>query len=160
MAEYRRWAQMRVEVLNYALEGIPPEQVRYHICWGSWHGPHSTDVPLKDVVDIMMRVSAHGYSGRSGERAPRARVEGLARREAARRRVVIPGVVSHATNVAGAPGARRGPHRQYADVVGRENVIAGTDCGLGGRIHPQLAWAKLRALSEGAALASKELWGR
>src|SRR5687767_9502114 len=159
VAGFRKWAAFQVEAVNHALEGIPEDRVRFHICWGSWHGPHSTDVPLKDVADLLITVNAQAYSVEAGN--VRHEHEWTVWRDSVKLpegRILIPGVVSHATNVLEHPELIAQRLVQYANLVGRENVIAGTDCGLGGRIHPQLAWAKLQALSEGAALASKELW--
>lgn len=156
---YRRWAAFQVEVLNHALDGIPEDRVRFHICWGSWHGPHSSDVPLKDVVDLLVKVKAQAYSVEAGN--VRHAHEWKVWRDVLKLpegKILIPGVVSHATNVLEHPELVADRLVNYASVVGRENVIAGTDCGLGGRIHPQIAWAKLRALAEGAALATKQLW--
>jgi 5-methyltetrahydropteroyltriglutamate--homocysteine methyltransferase len=158
--EYRKWAQARVELLNYALTGIPREQVRYHICWGSWHGPHSTDLPLKDYFDIMMTVNAQAFSVEAGNVRHEHEWKVWLDSKVPEGTIAIPGVVSHATNVLEHPELVADRIARYAEAVGRENVIAGTDCGLGGRIHPQLAWAKLRVLSEGAALATKRLWER
>jgi 5-methyltetrahydropteroyltriglutamate--homocysteine methyltransferase len=152
---YRSTAEFIVEALNYALRDLPEEQIRYHICWGSWHGPHSTDIPLADAVDIVLKVRARAYSVEAAN--VRHEHEWKVWRDAKLPdgRILIPGVVSHATNVLESSLIAS---CTYAQHVGRENVIAGTDCGLGGRVHPQLAWAKLRALSEGAALASRRLW--
>ena len=155
---YRKWAEFQVEAVNHALEGIPEERVRYHLCWGSWHGPHSTDMPLSDVIDLILKVKAQVYSFEAGN--VRHEHEWKVWRDAKLPdgKSVMPGVVSHATNVLEHPEVVADRLVRYAEAVGRENVIAGTDCGLGGRIHPQLAWAKLRMLSEGAALASKQLF--
>ena len=159
IAGFRRWAAFQVDAVNHALEGIPEDRVRFHICWGSWHGPHSTDVPLKDVADLLIKVNAQAYSVEAGN--VRHEHEWTVWRDTVKLpegRILIPGVVSHATNVLEHPELIAQRLVQYANLVGRQNVIAGTDCGLGGRIHPQLAWAKLQALSEGAALASQVLW--
>jgi 5-methyltetrahydropteroyltriglutamate--homocysteine methyltransferase len=158
--EYRKFAAVRVEALNHALQGIPEDRVRYHICWGSWHGPHTHDLPLKHVVDLMLKVRAGAYSVEAAN--PRHEHEwkvwkGVKLPEG---KLLIPGVVSHASNVVEHPELVADRIIQYAKLVGRENVVAGTDCGMGLRVHPQIAWAKLKALSEGAALASKELWAR
>jgi len=156
---FRKWAEFQVEAVNHALEGIPEDRVRFHICWGSWHGPHSTDVPLKDVADLLVRVKAQAYSVEAGN--VRHEHEWKVWRDLVtlpEGKVLIPGAVSHATNVLEHPELVADRLMQYSNVVGRENVIAGTDCGLGGRIHPQLVWAKLRVLVEGAALASRQLW--
>ena len=158
MAGYRKWAAFQVEAVNHALEGIPEDRVRFHICWGSWHGPHNGDVPLKDVVDLLLKVKAQGYSVEAGNVRHEHEWKVFRDVKVPDGKVLIPGVVSHATNVLEHPEVVADRLMNYASVVGRENVIAGTDCGLGGRIHPQLAWAKLKALREGADLASKQLW--
>ena len=158
-AAYRKWAESQVEAVNRALQGIPQEKVRYHLCWGSWHGPHSTDVPLKDIIDLILKVNAQVYSVEAAN--VRHEHEWKVWRDAKLPdgKIVMPGVVSHSTNVLEHPEVVADRIGRYAEAVGRENVIAGTDCGLGGRIHYQLVWAKLQALAEGAALASKQLWG-
>jgi len=156
---YRNWAQFQIEALNHALKGIPEDRVRFHICWGSWHGPHSSDLELKDVADLLMKVNAQAYSIEAAN--VRHAHEWKVWRDVVKLppgKILIPGVVSHATNLLEHPELIADRIVQYAGVVGRENVIAGTDCGLGGRIHPQLVWAKLQALAEGAALATKHLW--
>jgi 5-methyltetrahydropteroyltriglutamate--homocysteine methyltransferase len=156
---YRKWAAYQVEAVNHALQGIPEGRVRFHICWGSWHGPHKGDVELKDMVDLLLKVNAQGYSVEAGN--VRHEHEWRVFRDVMKLpagKIVIPGVVSHATNVLEHPEVIANRLVQYANVVGRENVIASTDCGLGGRVHPQIAWAKLKALREGADLASKQLW--
>lgn len=160
-AGYRKWAEFQVEAVNHALKDIPEDRVRFHICWGSWHGPHKSDVPLKDVVDLLIKVKARAYSVEAGN--VRHEHEWKVWRDVAKLpegKILIPGVVSHATNVLEHPEVIADRLIQYASVVGRENVIAGTDCGLGGRIHPQLAWAKLAALAEGADVATKQLWAK
>jgi 5-methyltetrahydropteroyltriglutamate--homocysteine methyltransferase len=158
MAGYRKWAAFQVEAVNHALEGIPEDRVRFHICWGSWHGPHNGDVPLKDVADLLLKVKAQGYSVEAGNVRHEHEWKVFRDVKVPDGKVLIPGVVSHATNVLEHPEVVADRLMNYASVVGRENVIASTDCGLGGRIHPQLAWAKLKALREGADLASKQLW--
>ena len=158
MAGYRKWAAFQVEAVNHALEGIPEDRVRFHICWGSWHGPHNGDVPLKDVVDLLLKVKAQGYSVEAGNVRHEHEWKVFRDVKVPDGKVLIPGVVSHATNVLEHPEVVADRLMNYASVVGRENVIASTDCGLGGRIHAQLAWAKLKALREGADLASKQLW--
>jgi 5-methyltetrahydropteroyltriglutamate--homocysteine methyltransferase len=155
---YQRFTRPRIEALNYAIRGLPQERIRFHLCWGSWHGPHSTDIPMADIIDLMLEVNAGTYSFEAAN----------ARHEHEWRvwqdvvlpegKAIAPGVVSHATNVIEHPQLVADRIVRFAQIVGRENVIASTDCGLGGRIHPQIAWAKLEALSAGAALASAELW--
>jgi 5-methyltetrahydropteroyltriglutamate--homocysteine methyltransferase len=156
--EYRRFARLRVDALNHAIEGLPADRIRYHICWGSWHGPHTHDLPLEHVIDLMLAVKAGAYSLEAAN--PRHEHEWKLWRD--RRlpegKVIIPGVISHATNVVEHPELVADRIERWAHLVGRENVIAGTDCGLGFRVHPQIAWAKLRALADGAAIASKRLW--
>lgn len=160
MAAFRKWAEAHVELVNHGLAGIPQEKVRYHVCWGSWKGPHSTDLPLRDVIDLILKVKASQYSVEAAN--PQHEHEWKVWKDVKlpSGKAVVPGVVTHKTNILEHPEVVADRIIRYAEAVGRENVLAGTDCGLGGRIHPQLAWAKLRALSAGAALASKQLWGR
>jgi 5-methyltetrahydropteroyltriglutamate--homocysteine methyltransferase len=156
--EYRKFATIRVDALNSALEGLPEDRVRYHICWGSWHGPHTHDLPLRAIVDLMLRIHAGAYSVEAAN--PRHEHEWKVWRDVKLPdgKILIPGVVSHASNVVEHPELVADRIVQYANLVGRENVVAGTDCGMGGRVHPQIAWAKLRALVEGAQLATQQLW--
>lgn len=157
--EYRRFAEIRVDALNHALKGLPEDRIRYHICWGSWHGPHTHDLPLKHVVDLMLKVTAQAYSVEAAN--PQHEHEWKVWRETKlpAGKILIPGVVSHASNVVEHPELVADRIVQYAGLVGRENVIASTDCGMGGRVHHQIGWAKLSALAEGARLATKTLWG-
>ena len=159
LEDYRRYAMLRVEALNHALRGIPEDRVRFHICWGSWHGPHVTDLPLRDIVEVMLRVKAQAYSVEAGNVRHEHEHKVWRDVKLPDGKILIPGVVSHATNVVEHPEVVADRILAYAKAVGRENVIAGTDCGLGGRVHPEIAWAKLRALAEGAKLATKQLWG-
>ena len=159
IAAFRKWAEAHVELVNHALEGIPEDKVRYHICWGSWKGPHSSDLPLRDVIDLMLKVKASQYSVEAANPQHEHEWKVWKGVKLPEGKAVIPGVVTHKTNILEHPEVVADRILRYADVVGRENVIASTDCGLGGRIHPSLAWAKLRALSAGAAKASKQLWG-
>jgi len=158
--EYRKSAAPRVEALNHALADIPQERVRYHICWGGWHGPHTTDLPLKDIVNLLFRIRAGAYliEAANARHEHEWRVWESVKLPAGK--ILIPGVVSHATNAIEHPELVADRILRFANLVGRENVIAGTDCGLGGRIHHQLVWAKLKALSEGARLATRQLWRR
>jgi 5-methyltetrahydropteroyltriglutamate--homocysteine methyltransferase len=164
-ADYRKWVAMHVELLNHALEGIPEDRVRYHVCWGSWPGPHTTDVPLKDIVDLILQVRVGAYVIEGAN--PRHEHEWKVWRDAKLPpgRVLVPGVISHATNIVEHPELVAERIVRLANLVGRENVIAGTDCGFAQgpfyrRVHPSIMWAKLEALAEGARLASKELWGK
>jgi 5-methyltetrahydropteroyltriglutamate--homocysteine methyltransferase len=165
MAGYRKWAAFQVEAVNHALEGIPEDRVRFHICWGSWHGPHNGDVPLKDVVDLLLKVKAQGYSVEAGNVRHEHEWKVFRDVKVPDGKVLIPGVVSHATNVLEHPEVVADRLMNYASVVGRENVIASTDCGFAQeqfnrRVHPSIMWAKLEAMAEGARIASEELWGR
>ena len=158
LTEYRKYADLRIEALNHALANVPSSQVRYHICWGSWHGPHTHDIPLEDIVDIMLKVNADAFSIEAGNVRHDHEWRVWETTKLPENAVLVPGVVSHATNVVEHPRLVADRIVKYASLVGRENVIAGTDCGLGGRVHTQLAWAKAKALVEGAQLATKELW--
>ena len=157
--EYRRFAEVRVDALNHAIAGLPEDRVRFHCCWGSWHGPHTHDLPLKHIVDLMLRIKAGAYSVEAAN--PRHEHEWKVWRDVKlpEGKILIPGVISHASNVVEHPELVADRIVLYAGLVGKENVIAGADCGLGLRVHPQIAWAKLKALAEGAALATKQLWG-
>jgi len=158
---YRVYAQQRVDALNHALRGIAPEKVRLHVCWGSGHGPHANDIPLRDIVDIVLKVRAGCFSVEAAN--PRHEHEWEVWRSVRLPdgTTLMPGVVGHASDVVEHPELVAQRLVRFADVVGRENVIAGTDCGLGSRVsHPEIAWAKLRALIDGARIATKTLWGR
>jgi 5-methyltetrahydropteroyltriglutamate--homocysteine methyltransferase len=161
--DYRKWVAMHMEVLNHAIAGLPPERIRYHVCWGSWPGPHTTDVPLKDIIDLILsvRVGAYVIEGAN----PRHEHEWKVWQDVKlpEGRVLIPGVISHATNVVEHPELVAERIGRYARLLGRENVLAGTDCGFAQgpfyrRVHPSIMWAKLEALAEGARIATKELW--
>jgi 5-methyltetrahydropteroyltriglutamate--homocysteine methyltransferase len=162
-ADYRKWVARHVEILNHALEGIPEDRVRYHVCWGSWPGPHTTDVPLKDIVDLILqvRVGAYVLEGANPRHEHEWRVWQDVKLPAGR--VLIPGVISHATNIVEHPDLVAERIVRLARLIGRENVIAGTDCGFAQspfhrRVHPTIMWAKLEALVDGAHRASRELW--
>ncbi len=158
LEDYKRYASVTIEALNHALDGLPEDRIRYHICWGSWHGPHTTDLPLKDIVDVLLTVRAGCYSVEAGNVRHEHEWKVWRDVKLPDGKLLMPGVVSHATNVVEHPEVVADRIVRYASVVGRENVIAGTDCGLGGRIHSEIAWAKLRSLVAGARLASQELW--
>jgi len=162
-ADYRKWVAMHMDVLNHAIEGLPPERIRYHVCWGSWPGPHTTDVPLRDIVDLILgvKVGAYVIEGANPRHEHEWKVWQDVKLPAGK--VLIPGVISHATNVVEHPELVAERIARYARLVGRENVLAGTDCGFAQgpfyrRVHPSIMWAKLEALAEGAGLATKELW--
>ena len=161
--QYRKWAALQVEAINYALEGIPEERVRYHVCWGSWPGPHSTDVPLKDIVDLVLEVKAGAYliEGANPRHEHEWQVwEGV---KLPAHKVLAPGMISHATNVVEHPELVAQRIVRLAKLVGPERVMASTDCGFAQgpfhrRVHPSVMWAKLEALAEGARIASKRLF--
>ena len=162
-ADYRKWLAMQVDVLNEAIAGLPADRIRYHVCWGSWPGPHTTDVPLKDIVDLIlgMKVGAYVIEGANPRHEHEWRVWESAKLPADR--LLIPGVISHATNVVEHPELVAERIVRLARLVGRENIMAGTDCGFAQgpfhrRVHPSIMWAKLDALVQGAKLASAELW--
>ncbi|HTW70000.1 MAG TPA: cobalamin-independent methionine synthase II family protein [Acetobacteraceae bacterium] len=156
--EYRRFTMIRVEALNYAIKGLPQDRIRFHLCWGSWHGPHVTDIPMKDIVGVMLAINAQGYSFEAGNVRHEHEWRVWEDVKLPDGKLLIPGVVSHATNVVEHPELVADRIERFAKLVGRENVVAGTDCGLGGRVHPEIAWAKLKTLAEGAALATKRLY--
>jgi 5-methyltetrahydropteroyltriglutamate--homocysteine methyltransferase len=163
LAEFKRATQQRVEALNHALDGIPEEQIRYHICWGNYEGPHTFDVPLEDIVDLVLMVRAGAYSVEAAN--PRHAHEWQVWEEVKLPdgKVLIPGVIDSTTNFVEHPEVVALRIQQFANIVGKENVIAGTDCGFGtsaGRsaVHPEIVWPKLAALAEGAKLASSRLW--
>ncbi len=155
---YRRAAARDVELLNEALRGIPREQIRYHLCWGSWQGPHRSDLPLADVVDLMLEIDAGAYLVEAAN--PRHEHEWRLWRDVALPddTLLVPGVVTHKTSVVEHPEVVADRIDRYAGIVGPERVMAGTDCGVGGRISSDVAWAKLAALVEGARLATARLW--
>jgi 5-methyltetrahydropteroyltriglutamate--homocysteine methyltransferase len=161
--DYRRWVAMHVEILNHALEGIPEERVRYHVCWGSWPGPHTSDVPLKDIADLILKVRAGAYliEGANPRHEHEWQVWESMRLPAGK--VLVPGVISHATNIVEHPELIAQRIGRFAGLLGRENVIAGTDCGFAQgpfhrRVHPSIMWAKFESLVAGARLASRQLW--
>jgi 5-methyltetrahydropteroyltriglutamate--homocysteine methyltransferase len=163
LADYRSWVEMHMDILNHAIDGIPPDRIRYHVCWGSWPGPHTTDVPLKDIVDLILKVRVGAYVIEGAN--PRHEHEWKVWQDVKLPdgKVLIPGVISHATNVVEHPELVAERIVRLARLVGRENLIAGTDCGFAQgpfhrRVHPSIMWAKLETLAEGARLASRELW--
>jgi 5-methyltetrahydropteroyltriglutamate--homocysteine methyltransferase len=161
--KYLRWAELRIEGLNYALDGIPAERVRYHICWGSWHGPHTTDVPLRTIVNTILKARVEAYSVEAAN--PRHEHEWQVWEDVRlpAGKILIPGVITHRTPVVEHPDVVAQRILRYANTVGRENMIAGSDCGFAQgtrtqRVHPSIAWAKLGSLVEGARRASEVLW--
>ncbi len=162
-ADYKRWLEKQIDIMNHAIEGLPADRIRYHICWGSWPGPHTSDVPLKDIVDVVLKAKVGAFVIEGAN--PRHEHEWQVWKNAklGPGQILIPGVISHATNVVEHPELVAERIVRLAKIVGRENVIAGTDCGFAQgpfyrRVHPSIQWAKLQALAEGARIASKELW--
>jgi 5-methyltetrahydropteroyltriglutamate--homocysteine methyltransferase len=163
MADYKKWAEMRVDALNHALEGLPEEKIRYHICWGSFNVPHTSDVPLAEIVDLVLKVNAGAYCLEMANPRHEHEWQVFKTAKLPDGRKLIPGVVGHATNIVEHPELVAERLERVAGAVGRENVLAGTDCGFAqtpftNRVHPSIVWAKLSALAEGAAIASKRLW--
>jgi 5-methyltetrahydropteroyltriglutamate--homocysteine methyltransferase len=159
--EYRKYAELRIDALNHGLRDIPADGVRFHTCWGSYHGPHKYDIPLRDIIDLILKVKANTISIEAAN--PRHEHEWRVWEEVKlpAGKVLVPGVVGHATDIVEHPQAIADRLVRYAKIVGRENVMAGTDCGLGPRVgDPQIAWAKFEAMAEGARIATKALWNR
>jgi 5-methyltetrahydropteroyltriglutamate--homocysteine methyltransferase len=155
---FLRRCRVRVDALNHALRGIPEDRVRYHMCWGSWHGPHAYDLELKHLMAILLSVKAQAYliEGASARHEHEYTVwESTKLPEG---KILIPGVITHSTDVVEHPELVSQRIQRFAQILGKENVIASADCGFGGRTHPQIAWAKLASLAEGAKLASAELY--
>jgi 5-methyltetrahydropteroyltriglutamate--homocysteine methyltransferase len=164
LEEYRAWLARQVEIINHAIQGLPREKIRYHVCWGSWPGPHTSDVPFKDIADLVLQVRAGGYSIELANPRHEHEWRLWEHLKLPKDTVLIPGVISHATNIVEHPELVAERIVRLARLVGRENVIASTDCGFAqvtyfARVHPQIMWAKLEALVAGARLASKGLWG-
>jgi 5-methyltetrahydropteroyltriglutamate--homocysteine methyltransferase len=154
---FRKRCIMRVEALNHALRNIPEDRIRYHLCWGSWHGPHAFDIEMAHMVDIMLRVKAQAYLFEAGNVRHEHEYAVWDQVKLPQAKILVPGVVSHATDTVEHPELVAQRLVRFAERVGRENVMAGTDCGFGGRSHPQIAWAKLKSLTAGAAIASRAL---
>lgn len=157
---YRDFCMSRIEALNYALSDIPEEKVRYHVCWGSWHGPHAEDIPMGDIIELLLNIKAQTYVFEAANARHAHEYRVWERVKLPQGKTIAPGVVSHSTNVVEHPELVAERIVRFAERVGRENVVAGTDCGMGARIHPELGWAKLQSLVEGADLASRHLWSR
>src|SRR5690606_10378353 len=162
-AEYRKFAQLRIDALNLALEGLPRDRMRYHVCWGSWHGPHSTDIELKDIVEVILQINVGGFSVEAANPRHAHEYHVWEKVKLPQDTVLIPGVIAHTTNCVEHPEIVAERIQFYADRVGKENVIAGADCGFAqglatARVHPSIVWEKFRMLSVGAKLASPRLF--
>ena len=161
LPEYRKYAALRVDALNHALRGIPRDKVRLHVCWGSFHGPHHDDIPLRDIIDLIFRVDAGSYSIEASNPCHEHEWRVFEDVKLPEGATLIPGVVGHCTDFIEHPDLVAERLVRYAGLVGRENVLAGTDCGLGTRVgHESICWAKFEAMAEGARRATKILWGR
>jgi 5-methyltetrahydropteroyltriglutamate--homocysteine methyltransferase len=163
--DYLAWADLRIEALNRALNGISEDRVRYHLCWGSWNAPHTGDVPLKDIVHLLLRLRVGAYSIEAANVRHEHEWHLWESVKLPAHKILIPGVISHVTNVVEHPELVAERIVRLAALVGRENLIAGTDCGFAQgpyvqRVHPTIMWSKLQALVEGARLASGKLWHR
>jgi 5-methyltetrahydropteroyltriglutamate--homocysteine methyltransferase len=160
LPDYRRYAAMRVDALNHALAGIPKEKVRLHVCWGSHHGPHHDDIPLENIIDLIFRVEAGSFSIEASNPCHEHEWRVFETARLPEGATLVPGVVGHCTDFIEHPDLVAERLVRYARLVGRENVLAGTDCGIGTRVgHPSICWAKFEALVEGARRATKQLWG-
>jgi 5-methyltetrahydropteroyltriglutamate--homocysteine methyltransferase len=157
LAAFKRHCMTRIEALNQALRNIPEDRIRYHLCWGSWHGPHAHDLPFADVVDLMLSVKARFYSFEAANVRHEHEYQLWDRVKLPQGKVIMPGVVTHSTDLVEHPELVSQRLQRFAKLVGRDNVMASADCGFGGRTHPQIAWAKLRSMSAGAQLASRAL---
>src|SRR5262245_14133882 len=162
-ADYKAWASFRVDATNEALKGLPAERIRYHVCWGSWNGPHTNDVAFQDIADLILRINAGAYSLEMAN--PRHEHEWRVWEtvKLPDGKILLPGVVTHSTNIVEHPELVAERIVRLAKLVGRERVIASTDCGFAQgpfarRVHPSIQWAKLKSLVEGARIASKVLW--
>lgn len=153
VADYVAFTRTRVEALNHALAGIPRDRVRLHLCWGSWHGPHVTDIELRDILPVVLEANVGQISFEAANVRHEHEWSVWADAAVPDDLILVPGVVSHATNVVEHPDLVAQRIERFAGIVGADRVIASTDCGLGGRVHPQIAWAKLEALGEGARRA-------
>ena len=158
LSDFQDWLKIRVDAINSALEGIPREQSRLHVCWGSWHGPHTTDIPFEDIIDVVLEANVGGISFEAS--SPRHGHEWRVwqDRKLPENFLLYPGVISHNTNAVEHPRLVADRIIKFAEQVDPEHVVASTDCGLGGRLHEQIAWAKLESLVEGAKIASAELF--
>jgi 5-methyltetrahydropteroyltriglutamate--homocysteine methyltransferase len=161
VADYRKYQEMRIDALNHGLRDLPEDRIRFHMCWGSYHGPHKYDIPLKDIADLILKVKAGAYSIEASNPCHDHEWRVWQDIKLPDGKSLIPGVIGHYSDFIEHPQAIADRLVRYAKIVGRENVIAGTDCGIGSRVgHPQVGWAKFQAMAEGARIASRELWGR
>jgi 5-methyltetrahydropteroyltriglutamate--homocysteine methyltransferase len=155
LAAFTSYCMLRIAALNSALRNIPEDRIRYHLCWGSWHGPHAHDLPLIDIVDVMLKVKARFYSFEAANVRHEHEYHVWEQVKLPPGKVIVPGVITHSTDLVEHPELVAERIQRFARIVGPEHVVASADCGFGGRTHPQIAWAKLTSLCQGAALASR-----
>jgi 5-methyltetrahydropteroyltriglutamate--homocysteine methyltransferase len=161
VAEYRKLLEFYVEIINHALRGLPEDQVRFHVCWGSGHRPHVNDIEFKDIADLMLKINAQSYSVEAGNVRHAHEWQVWKDVKLPDGKILMPGVISHATDLVEHPDLVAERLINFASVVGKENLQTGTDCGIGSRVgHEEIVWAKLKTMSEGARRASHVLWGK
>jgi 5-methyltetrahydropteroyltriglutamate--homocysteine methyltransferase len=164
VAERRKLAEQSIEALNHAIGGIPPEKIRFHTCYGINEGPRVHDAALKDIVDLILKVNAGAYAFEAANARHEHEYHIWEAAKLPEGKVLIPGVITHASNIVEHPELIAERIARYAKLVGRENVIAGSDCGFSSQatynpeVHPKIVWAKFRAMAEGARLATRQLW--
>jgi 5-methyltetrahydropteroyltriglutamate--homocysteine methyltransferase len=164
VAERRKLAEQSIEALNHAIRGIPPEKIRFHTCYGINEGPRVHDAALKDIVDLILKVNAGAYAFEAANARHEHEYHIWEAAKLPEGKVLIPGVITHASNIVEHPELIAERIARYAKLVGRENVIAGSDCGFSSQatynpeVHPKIVWAKFRAMAEGARLATRQLW--
>ena len=159
--DLRKYLSNAVDILNHALRGLPQDQIRFHSCWGSGHRPHVTDIELKHVIDLMLKINATQYSIEAANVRHSHEYHVFEDVKLPDGKMLMPGVISHATDLVEHPELVAERIVNYANLVGRENVQTGTDCGMGSRVgHEEIVWAKFKAMSDGAAIATKKLWGK
>jgi 5-methyltetrahydropteroyltriglutamate--homocysteine methyltransferase len=159
--DYRKYLGFCVEIINYSIAGLPEDLVRFHSCWGSGHRPHVNDIELKYIADLMVKINARQYSIEAANVRHEHEYHVWEETKLPDGKMLMPGVISHATDLVEHPELVAERLVNFANLVGRENVQTGTDCGIGSRVgHEEVVWAKLKAMSDGAAIASKKLWGK
>jgi 5-methyltetrahydropteroyltriglutamate--homocysteine methyltransferase len=163
--EFLRNAAIQVEALNHALQNVPADRTRLHMCWGNYEGPHTRDIPLEKVLPILFKVKPSALLIEGANPRHEHEWELWKNHPLPEDKILVPGVLDSSCNFVEHPDLVSQRIVRYANLVGRERVIAGSDCGFGtfagfGAVHPDICWAKLKSLSEGAARASRQLWGR
>lgn len=157
-AEYRKDCEARIDALNWAVEGIPPERILYHTCWGSFHTPHTTDLPFEWVIDLLPKLNVGAYSVEAADVRHELDWQLWENFKLPDGKGYYPGVIAHKTTTVEPPELVAYRLVRYANLMGKENIVGSVDCGLGGRCYPDIAWAKLKSLVDGARMASKQLW--